>query len=201
MKNKTKPHKAKGKTSSKSKKGLSGAEKFASVSKKMTGAVRPLGVIGGLALSSLAGWGIDKIKFLAPDETAGTKFQIKSLVKPAILATLGIGTALMSSGKGKSEKPTWQFVNGLGWGFIAGSTFVVGKVILKKDLFGGLKGTDDELTKALNASDEYRKQAEDAARLLEQNKFRVELPAPARSEMAGFNGNVNSEMNETDMIL
>lgn len=189
MKTKTKPHSSKKRSSKKrgSKKGLrgTGASKMAAAKKGFGAVAKPIGIIGGLALSALAAQGIDKIKFLAVDSSApADKFQIKALVKPALLLAAGVTTAMLTHSK---NTPTMQFVNGLGWGFITGGTFNVAKIVLKKNPFEGLSGASEDTQNALARAAAYKSQAEDAARLLEENKFKVELPAAPMSGALPWN--------------
>lgn len=194
MKKTAKPH-----TTRKPKKGkgLKGVAKVAAAKKGMGEVAKPFGIILGLAASSLAGHGIDKIKFLAPDtEAPADKFQIKSLVKPALLLLAGAGTVIGTHGK---KTPTMEFVNGLGWGFITGGTFNVVKVVLKKDPFGGLGETEE------TDSDYYKEQMNEMAKVLEQNKFKVELPKLTSGEPEAMKGITSlereAEMKDTAMII
>lgn len=194
MKKTTEPHKTK-KHKKGAKKGLKGVAKVAAAKKGLGEVAKPFGIILGLAASSLAGHGIDKIKFLAPDPT-NEKFQVKSLVKPAILLLAGAGTVYGTHGK---ATPTMQFVNGLGWGFITGGTFNVVKVVLKKDPFGGLGVTEQ------SDANYYKEQMNEMAKVLEQNKFKVELPKlnpGSQEEMKGITSlEREAEMRDTSMIL
>ncbi|MCE9537712.1 MAG: hypothetical protein K8R85_00620 [Bacteroidetes bacterium] len=197
MKKSAKPHTDK-KKPKKGSKGLKGVAKVAAAKKGMGEVVKPFGIIIGLAASSLAGHGIDKIKFLEPDPT-NEGFQVKSLVKPALLLLAGAGTVFGTHGK---PTPAMQFVNGLGWGFITGGTFNVVKVVLKKDPFGGLGKSETTETDA----DYYKEQMNEMAKVLEQNKFKVELPklssAEESEEMKGITSVERElEMKDVKMII
>lgn len=165
-------HKRK-KRSKKGKKNLSGLGKLQDAKKGMSAEVtKPIGIIIGLVGSSLVGYAIDKVPFLKPDETA-EGFQVKKVIKPAVLALAGGATVYATHGKKTSGA---AFANGLGWGFVTGGAISGSKIILKKDVFGGL-GASPDVKKAAIEADYYKKQAEDMANLLEQNKFNPELPA------------------------
>lgn len=196
MKKTAKPHTAKKTSKKKGTKGLKGVAKVAAAKKGMGEVAKPFGIIIGLAASSLAGHGIDKIKFLAPDPT-NEGFQVKSLVKPALLLLAGAGTVYGTHGK---PTPTMQFVNGLGWGFITGGTFNIVKVVLKKDPFGGLGKSET------TDSQYYKEQMNEMAKVLEANKFKVELPklssGEANEEMKGITSlQREAEMKDTSMII
>ena len=198
---KAKPHTAKKHHHKKGGKkgGLKGTEELKKAKKgSMQAMAKPFGTIAGLFLSSLAGNGIDKIKFLAPDP-AVTTFQVKSIIKPAMLLLAGAGTVFGTHGK---NTPTMEFVNGLGWGFITGGTFNVVKVVLKKDPFSGL-GKSDEALQAANDSEYYKQQMNEMAKVLEQNKFKVELPRlQSGASVDGITSlERTKQMNDTSMIL
>lgn len=218
--NKNKPHssrKTKGKArkggARKGKKGLRGpgATKMASTKKGLSAIAKPGGAVLGFVLSALAGMGIDKLKFLEIDTTKPADvFQAKSLVKPALLLAAGATTAYLS--RKNTAKPTMQFVNGLGWGFVFGGTFNVVKVVekvMKKDFFKGLSGGENtESAKALAAAEFNRANANDTAALLEANRHLIELPefqSAARDAVSGAgmgeSSNYNSEMRAGEMIL
>ena len=63
MKKTTEPHKTKKAAKKGGKKGLKGVAKVAAAKKGLGEVAKPFGIILGLAASSLAGHGIDKIKF------------------------------------------------------------------------------------------------------------------------------------------
>lgn len=173
MNTQTKPHRAKKRSKKKGKKSLSGAEQYQAAKKGLEAEVtKPIGIIVGLVGSSLAGHLLDKVPFLKPDETI-EGFQIKKVIKPATLIIIG-GTAVFASHGKKSAGAA--FANGLGWGFITGGAASGVKVILKKDVFAGL-GASPDVTKKEIEADYYKAQAEDMAKLLEQNRFTPELPA------------------------
>jgi hypothetical protein len=194
MKKTTKPHKAK-----KRKKGaaqsLKGVAKLAKAKKGMEDVAKPFGIMLGLAAASLAGNGIDKIKFLAPDAT-NPKFQVKSLAKPALLLLAGAATVYGTHGK---KTPSMEFVNGLGWGFVTGGTFNVAQVVLKKNPFAGLGASEETDSKY------YKDQLNEMAKVLELNKFKVDLPALTEGKSESVTGvpslEREIEMRNTNLIL
>ncbi|MGQ0829405.1 MAG: hypothetical protein ACT4ON_13535 [Bacteroidota bacterium] len=170
---KTKPHRTKKRSKKKKgKKGLSGAEQYKAAKKGLQAEqTKPIGIVLGLVGSSLAGHLIDKVPFLQPDESV-EGFQIKKVIKPAALVLIGGTSVFATHGK---KTPGAAFVNGLGWGFISGGAISGAKVILKKDLFAGL-GTSPDASKASLETNYYKAQAQDLAKLLEQNRFSPNLP-------------------------
>jgi hypothetical protein len=177
MSTKPKPHKTK-KAKKKGKKGLAGAEKMAAVKAGMSGEVtRPIGAVLGLISASALGYGLDMIPGMQVDET-NAAFQPLTLVKPALMLGAGVGLIYATHG---DKSAGASFVNGLGWGMGFGGAVSGFKVFVKKDIFAGLGAADDEVSKQIaehkKAADYYQNKANDLSKMIEKNKFKIELPA------------------------
>lgn len=191
---KTKPHKTGKKSKKKGKKKGLGAAKMAALKKGMGANVtKPIGVIVGLVAASGAGYLLDKVAILQPDP-AKEGFQVKSLIKPVALLAIG-ATGVVLTHK-KSATAGGAFLNGMSWGFAAGGALSGVKTFLKKDPFAGL-GKDSNTSKAQIEANYYKNEAADLAKLLEQNKFKAELPELPGAEMNGM-GNANRFGSEFD---
>ena len=154
--------------------GLSGANEEAKKALQQDstpGPLKPLAMVAGFFAGSLIGKGVDKIEALKPDEEA-EGFQIKSLIKPAIIGAAGavahIGGNAIDKGKSKVSI-AGSLAKNFGFGlYAAGATSLV-KRTLKFDLSEGL-GKPAELDAGY-----YEEAKESLAKLLNENNYTPQL--------------------------
>jgi hypothetical protein len=105
-----------------------GGRSLGSVQMLKKEAANPGMYFAGLLASAFAGKAIDKMMPVAANPDG--KFQVKAFIKPLLLAAAGTGVAI--AGKKK------EHLRYLGYGIATGGVVSGAKVILKKDIFGGL---------------------------------------------------------------
>jgi len=183
----TKPHKSGAKKEESQLKGAGAAKLKAATKGAAEKLAKPAGVLGGLVLSSVASNLMDKVPFLAPGDgtETGIKKYVKKYAKPVILLTGGITTIIVTH---KKEGAGWDFANGLGWGVAGGGAFSGFKALTGKSLVSGLGNVGDSETtkKAVLDANYYKAQAEDLAKVIEENKFMPKLPAGSEEEVNGL---------------
>lgn len=167
----TKPHKE---AKPKSKAGLKGAEKLKAAKKGLTEQIaKPSGVLGGLVAASIAINLMEKIPFLkTPEDDGSGKFSIKKVVKPLILIAVGGAAVALTH---KKTGVAMQFANGLGYGVAGGGLIAGVKAVTGKSLVSGLGTVGASNSKAVLEANYYKHQANDMAKMLEENKFNPNL--------------------------
>lgn len=141
--------------------------------------LNPVGIFLGYAGGAFVGRMLDKIEAIRPDATI-EKFQIKSLIKPAVLIGTGITISTIA---GKKSGTGAMFFKNIGYGVTVSGGVALVKGVIKKDLFAGLGNAPAANAKYLAETKELLK------KLIEENSEQILLPELSEEGTNGIGTN------------